>query len=113
MTEAITAAGAMPKFTTVKYTSPSGEEMTATKNNGVVTVVGEKSGTRQMPVEDFIKNELPQIDGKVQLEKVPNSDVVVIKNTEKAQEKAPIAKAENEPVKEAEVKEGKKLDAVA
>ncbi len=77
MTDAVSA---LPKFTTVKYTAKDGENITATKNNGVVTLVGEKSGVRQMPVEEFIKNELPKDGNKVVLEKSPDSDTVIIKN---------------------------------
>lgn len=91
MTEAVSA---LPKFTTVKYTAKDGENITATKNNGVVTLVGEKSGVRQMPVEEFIKNELPKDGNKVVLEKSPDSDTVIIKN------KSPEASAETKEKEE-------------
>lgn len=60
-------------FTTLKYTTKDGENITATKNNGIVTLVGDKNGTRQMPMEDF-KKELATTLPK--LERTPETDSV-------------------------------------
>lgn len=111
MTDAVSA---LPKFTTVKYTAKDGENITATKNNGVVTLVGEKSGVRQMPVEDFIKNELPKDGNKVILEKSPDSDTVIIKNkntdaTSETKEKEEVKK-ENTTKEIKETKDSEKAD---
>ena len=67
MTESITSTKPA-QFTTVKYTTKDGENITATKEKGTVTLVGDKNGTRQMPLEDFIKKELPQNLNEVKLE---------------------------------------------
>lgn len=63
------------KFTTIQYVTKDGEKCTATKNNGVVTVVGDKNGVRQVPLNDFMKElvaDLPQVD----LARTPNKDTV-------------------------------------
>ncbi len=58
-------------FTTVNYVTKDGEHISATKNNGIVTLVGDKNGTRQMPVDEFMKefvktlpviNDAPKMD---------------------------------------------------
>ena len=66
---------ALPPFTTVKYTTKDGENCTATKDNGVVTVTGDKNGVRQMPVEEFMKT-LAENLPKTNLEKTPAKDTV-------------------------------------
>lgn len=63
------------QFTTIKYVTKDGEKCTATKNNGVVTVVGDKNGVRQVPLNDFMKElvaDLPQVD----LARTPKKDTV-------------------------------------
>lgn len=106
MVEAVGQQQLQP-FTTIKYTTKDGENVTATKNDGVVTLVGDKNGVRQMPVEDFFKNELPR------LEKSPEKDTVELSTSAPADktDKAPAAevKPEAEPVKT----EGQKLDVAA
>lgn len=69
------------QFTTVMYTTKDGEQVCATKNNGVVTLVGNKNGTRQMPLEEF-KNELLTNCSNIQLEKTPAKDTVEISKAE-------------------------------
>lgn len=67
--------GNLPQFTTIKYVTKDGENCQATKNNGVVTVVGDKNGVRQLPQDEFIK-EFIQTLPKVNLEKTPKADTV-------------------------------------
>lgn len=67
--------GNLPKFTTIKYVTKDGENCQATKNNGVVTVVGDKNGVRQLPQDEFMK-EFIQTLPKVNLEKTPKADTV-------------------------------------
>lgn len=67
--------GNLPKFTTIKYVTKDGENCQATKNNGVVTVVGDKNGVRQLPQDEFMK-EFVQTLPKVNLEKTPKADTV-------------------------------------
>ena len=50
MVEAVSTA-APKQFTTVQYNTKDGETITATKKDGVVTLVGDKSGVRKMPIE--------------------------------------------------------------
>ena len=67
--------GNLPKFTTIKYVTKDGENCQATKNNGVVTVVGDKNGLRQLPQDEFMK-EFVQTLPNVNLEKTPKADTV-------------------------------------
>lgn len=48
-------------FTTLNYTTKDGEHVSATKNNGIVTLVGDQNGTRQMPVDEFLKDFLNSV----------------------------------------------------
>lgn len=64
-------------FTTIKYTTKDGEHISATKNNGVVTLIGDKNGVRQIPLEDFKKELIANI-ADIQLEKTPEKDTVEI-----------------------------------
>lgn len=133
MVDSINAAAPqqLPQFTTVKYTTKDGENISATKKDGVVTLNGDKNGVRQMPVDEFMKNELPNNVKNIKLEKTPEKDTVEIskpageapkadkKEDVKALEQAPVAKeaapadakAAEEPAKQPEV--GKKLDVAA
>lgn len=74
MVDAVQQAPIKP-FTTIKYKTQDGENVTATKNNGIVTLSGDKKGVRQMPIDEFMKNELPKI---APLEKTPAKDTVEI-----------------------------------
>lgn len=80
MVEAVSAA--TPKqFTTIQYNTKDGETITATKKDGVVTLVGDKSGVRQMPIEDFKKELIANVP---HLEKTPAKDTVEISKDAKA-----------------------------
>lgn len=74
MVEAVSTA-APKQFTTVQYNTKDGETITATKKDGVVTLVGDKSGVRKMPIEDFKKEFVANVP---HLEKTPAKDTVEI-----------------------------------
>lgn len=113
MAETVTMTTALPKFTTVKYTTKDGENITATKKDGIVTLVGDKNGTRQLPLDDFIKKELPENLENVKLENTPEKDSVEIsKKPEVSAKAAPIEKATEDMVKTETPEVGKKLDVV-
>lgn len=128
MVDSISAQQPLKPFTTVMYTTKDGEHVTATKKDGVVTLNGDKNGVRQMPVDDFLKKELPENVANLNLEKTPAKDTVelsakpaeeapAVKDAKAAEalkaaaektEAATEAKASDEPKAEA-----KKLDVVA
>lgn len=69
----------IPSFTTVKYVTKDGEKCIATKNDGVVTIQGDKNGVRQMPMEEFVQKELMQnvkTLGAQAFERNPEKDAV-------------------------------------
>ena len=105
-------------FTTIKYTTKDGEHISATKNNGVVTLVGDKNGTRQMPLEDF-KKELMTNLANIQLEKAPEKDTVELSKTAPKEEAKATDKKEPEknvpaaPTAPQGKPEAKKLDVAA
>lgn len=105
-------------FTTIKYTTKDGENISATKNNGVVTLVGDKNGVRQMPLEDF-KKELVENLPQVALEKTPEKDIVEIAKkdetiTKPGENKASIPVEEkNSNTTEVKSETGKKIDVAA
>lgn len=109
-------------FTTIKYTTKDGEHVSATKNNGIVTIVGDKNGVRQMPIQDFME-ELKTNLANVQLEKTPNKDTVELStakkevDTKKTEDKKPAAKEETKESAKPEEKttqtNEKKLDVAA
>lgn len=80
MIEAVSTA-APKQFTTVQYNTKDGETITATKKDGVVTLVGDKSGVRKMPIEDFKKELVANVP---HLEKTPAKDTVEISKDAKA-----------------------------
>ena len=80
MVEAVSTA-APKQFTTVQYNTKDGETITATKKDGVVTLVGDKSGVRKMPIEDFKKELFANVP---HLEKTPAKDTVEISKDTKA-----------------------------
>lgn len=90
-------------FTEIKYETKDGEKCTATKDNGVVTIKGDKNGVRQMPVEEFLSKEL--LENVKPLENAPAKDTAEIAGK--------TVEAPKEEVKADEKAEGKKLDAVA
>ncbi len=105
MVEAVSAA--TPKqFSTVQYKTKEGETITATKKDGVVTLVGDKSGVRKMPIDDFKKELIANVPN---LEKAPAKDSVEISKDAKAPVEVPDkeAKAQAKPETKAEVKEAK------
>lgn len=80
MVEAVSTT-APKQFTTVQYNTKDGETITATKKDGVVTLVGDKSGVRKMPIEDFKKELVANVP---HLEKTPAKDTVEISKDTKA-----------------------------
>ena len=80
MVEAVSTA-APKQYTTVQYNTKDGETITATKKDGVVTLVGDKSGVRKMPIEDFKKELVANVP---HLEKTPAKDTVEISKDAKA-----------------------------
>lgn len=108
MVEAVSTA-APKQFTTVQYNTKDGETITATKKDGVVTLVGDKSGVRKMPIEDFKKELVANVP---HLEKTPAKDTVEISKDAKAptevqdkDAKTPVeAKAKDAKVDSKEVK---------
>ena len=102
---------AVKPFTTVVYTTKDGEHVSATKENGVVTLVGDKNGTRQMSLDDF-KQELINNCAEIKLEKTPEKDTVEIsKKPTDAPQKTTVATAK--PAEEPKAEVGKKLDVAA
>ena len=77
MVEAVAPA----QFSTINY-SKDGEKISATKQGMTVTLVGDKNGTRQMSMEEFVKNELPNAKD-IKLENSPEQDTVQIGATAK------------------------------
>jgi len=109
MADAINAAKPLQPFTTIKYVTKDGENVTATKNNGIVTLVGDKNGTREMPLNDFMTKEL--VNNVKPLERTPGKDTVELST--KAPETAPAEKT-TAPVKaEVPAKEETKTPAPA
>lgn len=72
----VEAAKGLAPFTTINYVK-DGEKISATKQDSVVTLVGDKNGTRQMPLDEFTKNELPNAKD-IKLERAPEKDTVEI-----------------------------------
>ncbi|MCM1338434.1 MAG: hypothetical protein NC191_02045 [Muribaculaceae bacterium] len=112
----VEATQSLKPFTTVTYTTKDGEHISATKENGIVTLVGDKNGTRQMPIDDFMKEMIANLPV---LEKSPAADTVEIKNPvaekvaaeEKKAEVKPQTAQAAQPAQAPEV--GKKLDVAA
>lgn len=103
-------------FTTIKYTTKDGENISATKKDGVVTLVGDKNGVRQMPLEDFKKELLANLP-QTQLEKTPDKDTVDIsKKSIQTESKVALQAEKTEtsvnPVTQV-AEQGKKLDVAA
>lgn len=104
MVEAVSTA-APKQFTTVQYNTKDGETITATKKDGVVTLVGDKSGVRKMPIEDFKKELVANVP---HLEKTPAKDTVEIsKDPTEVQDKDAKTPAEAEAKAKAKVKDAK------
>ena len=73
----------LPSFTTIIYKTSDGENCSATKNNGVVTIQGDKNGVRQMPLDEFMPCFLKDQAKKVKLDKTPEKDTVSFSNKQK------------------------------
>ena len=78
-------AAIQPKFTTIAYQTKDGENVSATKKDGVVTLVGDKNGTRQMELDKFVKEELTNNVKNIKLENAPEKDTVEISDIEKGE----------------------------
>lgn len=51
------------QFTTLRYTTKTGENVVATRRGNVVTIVGDQSGVQQLPMDQFMRKmvtDLPQ-----------------------------------------------------
>lgn len=102
-------AVAPAQFSTINYVK-DGEKISATKQGSTVTLVGDKNGTRQMPIQDFVQNELPNAKD-IKLENSPEQDTVLIGSSTKQ-----IWDKTSDVIKEAipeEPKVGQKLDVAA
>ena len=62
-------------FNAIKYTTSYGENCIATKNNGVVTIQGDKNGVRQMSEKEFMECFVKD-QAKATLERSPKQDTV-------------------------------------
>ena len=76
-------------FNAITYKTHDGETITATKKDGMVTLVGNKNGTRQMPLEDF-KKEL--VATAHDLERSPKTDTVSFSANSDTKEEPKIVK---------------------
>jgi len=94
------AVSSVAPFTTIQY-EKNGEKLTATKNNGLVTITNEAGQTRQMPLREFLTTELSKIGP---LEKSPEKDTVEITAKAPEDKKAEAKPAENTPVTKTDVK---------
>ena len=75
----VNSANSLPIFNEVKFVTKDGESISATKNNGVVTVVGDKNGVRQLPTNDFMKYMVENAQN-IDLERKPQNDEVAFKS---------------------------------
>ncbi|MBO8430279.1 hypothetical protein IAC76_02720, partial [Spirochaetes bacterium] len=73
----------VPPFTTINYVTKDGEHCTATKNNGVVTVVSDKKGVKQLPLDEFMKEFVESLP-KMNLENSPSKDTVAFSGNDDA-----------------------------
>lgn len=72
-------------FSAIQYQTSSGEKCVATKQDGIVTINGDKNGVRQMSLPDFMQSFVKDQD-KVSLERTPEKDSVTFKGTPNQQE---------------------------
>lgn len=99
MTEQIQRSG----FTTINYVTKDGEHCTAAKNNGIVTIVSNKNGIRQLTPGKFMKEFIENLPKK-RLENTPSRDTVTFSGNEettaqKTTTEQPQAKGNNRPSK--------------
>lgn len=76
MTEPINA---LPSFNEVRFTTKDGENIRATKQNGVVTMIGDKHGVRQVQLDDFMNFMTDNVQN-LNLEKQPRNDELSFKS---------------------------------
>lgn len=69
----------LPTFTEVNFVTKNGEHITARKKDGIVTLVGDKNGTRQLPLSDFMKY-LVENAQNIDLERQPQNDELSFKS---------------------------------
>ena len=96
------------QFSTINYVK-DGEKISATKQGTTVTLIGDKNGARQMPLQDFMQKELPNAKD-IKLENSPAQDTVQLGKTKQIWDKTSDIIKDAVPEK-SEV--GQKLDVVA
>ena len=101
-----------PTFTTIQFVTKDGEKCTATKNNGIVTVQGDKNGVRQVPVEQFMKELVATLPKNVDLTRTPAKDTVQFSGNEETVE-SEAAATTGESVEETNKKLNKKYLGIA
>ena len=74
-------------FTEINYVTSAGENCKATKNNGIVTVIGDKNGIRQIPEKEFLQDFIKDQVKKGSLEKSPQNDTVSFSSSYQKEEK--------------------------
>ncbi len=72
-------------FNVIKYTTSNGENCTATKKDGVVTIQGDRNGVRQMPLDKFMETFIAD-QSKKTLERQPEKDKVSFSGNSKSYE---------------------------
>ena len=72
----------LQQFDTIQFRTKDGENVTATKKDGVVTLVGDKNGARQLPLDQFMQD-LPNIIQP--LESSPEKDEVTFQGKKDTQ----------------------------
>ena len=95
------------QFSIINYTNKNGEKISATKQGQTVTLINEKNETKQIQLNDFIKNELPNAKD-IKLENSPAQDTIEISTTQPINQKL-----ETPSQKSNKNKDDKKLDITA
>lgn len=67
----MTQTNGITPFSEIHFKTKDGENCKAIKNNGIVTVQGDKNGVRQMPLEAFMKY---LVENAPKLERTPSQD---------------------------------------
>ena len=101
-----------PTFTTIQFVTKDGEKCTATKNNGIVTVSGDKNGVRHLPYDQFMKELVETLPKNVDLTRTPAKDTVQFSGNEDPAIAKP-ATATEESVEETNKKLNKKYLGIA
>ena len=71
-------------FKEFSYKTADGETITATKSNGVVTLVGDKNGVRQLPIDQFWQEFIKTVN---KVDKTPDHDTVSFSGREQKSNK--------------------------